>query len=241
MIITSFQDIASAAVPGTFALPVCYSDYSWNTPLASKTKKKHWWTLPCLANDPYCHEHMLPCYCGPWGAQTKNVWDAIGHLKKSPNPNTSKELCAKRIKQTINNPLEAYVAYCRLDIRRIFGWTWENRVNGAFSVNGKDKFCDDVIGIIERGGYTTPDDMSPEVRYAIYCKILGDGRRCTMYDQMWKEMVNGTTANPIPSEVQQEVKGYLTNYESEFERLVLEEAERDDDEIESSDEKAEKR
>ncbi|KAF8544749.1 hypothetical protein BDD12DRAFT_906255 [Trichophaea hybrida] len=224
---TSIADIADASVPGVFSLPICYSDYSWNTPLHIVRKSRKWYQGACHRDDPYCYEAVPPCYCGPWGSQTKAVWDSIGFIEKSHRRDRGHRetgLCAKLIKKKIKDPLEAYVAYCRLGVRRVFSWTG-SRINGMIvAQNGKDKYCDDIIGILERREYGSPEEIEPDVKYAIYCKILGDGRRCKMYKKMWNELTAPETTGAVESlEITEGEKDDMVQYESEFARLVLEE------------------
>jgi hypothetical protein len=184
--------IANASTPGMFALPVCYSDYNWNTPLDLYEKHRRWYHLPCPKSNPYCHERVPPCYCGPWGAQTKLVWQRTGIEAASADGkgSTAKKVCAKLIKEKIKNPLEAYVAYCSLGIRRETIMPTGNRVAGGLVKTSRgDKHCDTVTGILRREDYRTVGDVPADVKYAIYCKILGaDGGRCAMYQELWEEL-----------------------------------------------------
>ncbi|KAI5846748.1 hypothetical protein BZA05DRAFT_135229 [Tricharina praecox] len=223
---TDITEVGKASTPGVFNVPVCYSNYSWNTPLEVAREKKHWYETPCRQGDPYCHEAALPCYCGSWGSETMDVWDAIGHVKKSKDGGTrARKVCGKRIKDRITHPIEAYVAYCRLDIKRVEGLT-SNRVDGRFTTEGKDKYCDDVIRIIEVNGYESPASMDSEVRYAIYCKILGDGTRCRMYDDQWDALLAAVTPavelEPDAVAIDEVVEEEVEKYESEFAKMVLE-------------------
>jgi hypothetical protein len=234
---TSIADIADASVPGVFSVPICYSDYSWNTPLHIVRKRRKWFEGACYADDPYCYEAVPPCYCGPWGSQTKTVWDQIGFVEKYHRRDKGRReagLCANLIKKKIKNPLEAYVAYCRLGVRRVFSWTG-SRVNGMIVAHsGKDKYCDDIIGILERRGYGVPEEIEPEVKYALYCKILGDGRRCKMYKKLWNELKTPEAVGTVEEspEITEREKEDMVQYESEFARLVLEEEKEEDEEPE---------
>jgi len=231
---TSLTDIGKASAPGVFNVPVCYSEYSWNTPLEIARERKGWLETPCAQGDPYCHELALPCYCGQWGSETMDVWNAIGHVAKSRDSGArARKVCGKLIKKKISHPIEAYVAYCRLDIRRAFGWTWSNRVNGIITVNGKDDYCDDVLQIIRVNGYDSIASMDPEAKYAIYCKILGDGGRCNMYKAQWGDLLAGKKLGDEPGPRPEVGEGVLEQgvekYESDFASMVME-ANSDDEE-----------
>ena len=221
---SSINDIADASAAGVFSLPVCYSDYNWNTPLHLTRPKRKWWQPACSPIDPYCHEKVPPCYCGPWGSQTMTVWDRIGFPQAKPDRGRAERaLCAGLIKKTITNPLEAYVAYCRLGIRRLNSWSVDK--------SRPDKHCRDVIGILERRSYRSPDNIEPDVKYTLYCKIRGDGRRCKMYRQLWADLVAPGEQPPTPMDTNSTLQATdeVDEYESEFSRLVLGE-EKDDEE-----------
>jgi hypothetical protein len=181
--------ISNISTPGMFSIPVCFSDYDWNTPLELIPKNRKWYRLPCIRGDDYCNEKVLPCFCGPWGSQTQAVWSSIGHIRRSPDSgHHDLKICARQIKAKIQDPLEAYVALCRLNIRRSMG----DRVSGWYvDTSRKDQYCDDVLGIIERKGYKSVTDVEDDVKYAINCKIISDGATCRMYNSLWAELVNG--------------------------------------------------
>lgn len=222
---TSLSDIAKASTPGTFKVPVCYSDYNWNTPLKT-TKKNKWWQVSCSRDDPYCHEHKLPCYCGPWGSQTQSVWKAMGIAGGF----TQKQICGRNIASRVSNPLEHYVALCRLNIHRNLGilGSW---INGWVVFKDADKNCDKVIGILENFKFGTFEEIPSDIKWVMYCKVLGtlgDETRCDAYNYLWDEITKPGAGLPKSTLDMETVREEVKIFESEFARLALENAEEDD-------------
>ena len=224
---SSFMDIAKTSTPGAFMVPVCYSDYNWNTRL-SPARPRGWFELPFAANNPYCHEHTLPCYCGPWGKQTTAVWESIG-LKGSYS---QKMRCAKKIKKVIKNPMELFIAQCRIGVSFNKGWFWRN-VDKILYRHLRHHNCDKVIGVLENFEYHTFEEIPSTVRWILYCKILGpdlnEKAKCNAYKPLWEEITAPGAGKPKNNNGDQIVAAEVKVFESEFARLALEDSGHDDE------------
>ncbi|KAI5798398.1 hypothetical protein FPQ18DRAFT_420358 [Pyronema domesticum] len=202
---TTVQDLGEARVPGMFDLPVCYSNYSWNTPMDPSRRRRGWHILGCSKNDLYCFDMMPPCYCGPWGTQTKNIWSQINiHQKDAINS------CDYRIDSAITDVIENYVAKCRLQD----------------SPTGK---CKDIIRIIETRGYGSPSEIEPDIKFALTCQVISVGpftnavdprkKTCKMYKKMWEDLKADPSLKSkgaLPKEATQD----LAKIEAEFKEIV---------------------
>ena len=156
--------------PGTFQLPVCVSEYNWNGPLEPV------FDINCDTN-PHCRKKALPCSCGPWGSETRELWEETGlwGLKASAEE-YRKHLCPRRIKKRMHSSLERYVALCRLGVRR--GWLgWKH--------SGRDEMCGSVLQALDESGTSGPKELDEMQATELGC-IAGfvKGRKCGMVVSM---------------------------------------------------------
>ncbi|CUS12656.1 unnamed protein product [Tuber aestivum] len=181
--------LGDPSIPGLFRLPVCFSRYNWNAQVTG------WGILS--DTDPNCPAKNFPCHCGPWGLETESVWREMGVGQGKKRGNYAQNLCPRQISRKVEDPVERYMAYCALDIRRN---TFTTRVNGPFKYSGKDKYCVVFQGIIELKGYESIEDMDPEVKFAFACKIKKGGKGCSMYgrmfDGLWEEALDAGYLSP---------------------------------------------
>lgn len=175
--------------PGVFHLPICFSRQNWNTQVTG------WGTL--CDTDPNCPAKNFPCICGAWGQETDLVWREMGVGQDEKRKNYAQHLCPRQISRKVDDPLERYMAYCALDIRRN---TPTTRVNGLIKFAGKDKYCAVFQSIIALKGYESIEDVDPEVKFAFTCKIQKGGKGCSMYNKMfeglWKAAFDAGYLNP---------------------------------------------
>ncbi|KAL7276651.1 hypothetical protein RUND412_000356 [Rhizina undulata] len=172
----SAEAISNPEFPGVFTIPVCVSPYNWNTQLDGYGFHDD--------INPHSSKKNLPCYCGPLGSETKQIMKAVGFHSSGARDRYYKELCPRQIKEKIKDPLEQYMALCRLNVH----------VSGLLIKNGKDKFCDVVIKEIEGAGYASiTQEMHPEIRDAFMCKIeRKKNGKCRKYknspfSKVWEE------------------------------------------------------
>jgi hypothetical protein len=97
----------------------------------------------------------------------------------------ARDLCPKQIQAKLENPLERYLSYCRLDVRRNNPWT---RVDGLQKFQGRDKYCDAIMCTVELQGAATATELDPEVAFACMCKVKKGGSGCSMYSNMFDEL-----------------------------------------------------
>jgi len=184
-----FSTLDNPRLPGVFHLPICFSRQNWNTQVTG------WGTL--CDTDPHCPAKNFPCICGAWGLETDFVWRGMGVGQDEKRSNYAQHLCPRQISRKVDDPLERYMAYCALDIRRTSPTT---RVNGIIKYAGKDKYCSVFQGIIALKGYKSIEDVEPEVKFAFTCKIKKGGKGCSMYDKMfeslWKAAFDAGYLNP---------------------------------------------
>lgn len=162
------EQAADPSVPGMFTLPVCLTTYNWN----SRTNKEgllddlNWWST----------RKVLPCHCGALGADTVNVWHAMGITGTAATQKYAKVFCPTQIHMRIKDWLERYVAYCRIGIR-IGGVS--KRVKA-----GRDGLCELVINELESKGVASTLQLEPEHREAFKCKITESRKnKCKPYLQ----------------------------------------------------------
>ncbi|KAI5838366.1 hypothetical protein DFP73DRAFT_635349 [Morchella snyderi] len=171
-----------------FKIPVCVSDYNWNTPIDAG--------LTCNT-DINCHAKNLPCHCGAWGKDTMSVWKDIGLTESIHHHYHSATVCPRQIRRRIHDDLERYVAFCKLDIRR---GSSKSRVDGHRRFQGGDRYCDVIVNYIESMPedpvtHETPrsrdlDKIDPSVKYAFLCHIRKGGRGCQMYKKTFDDLWN---------------------------------------------------
>lgn len=182
------EQAADPSVPGMFTLPVCLSTYNWN----SQTNKEG------LLDDlnPYSARKALPCYCGPLGADTATVWNAMGIAGTAATQQYAKVLCPAQILVKIKDWLERYVAYCRLGIRR-------GSIMRGIKM-GSDGLCDLVVSELEARGVKSTLQLEPEHREAFKCKIEGNPKdlKCKPYlhrgiSSVWDETAEAIKARKL--------------------------------------------
>ncbi|RPA89232.1 hypothetical protein L873DRAFT_704438 [Choiromyces venosus 120613-1] len=161
--------------PGVFHIPICFSRQNWNTQVTG-------WNTFC-DTDPHCPAKNFPCFCGSWGKETDSVWRGMGVGQDNKRRNYVQHLCPRQISRKVADPLERYMAYCALDIRRN---TCGTRVNGLTKYAGKDKYCQLFESVMEHKGFESIMDMDPEIKFAFTCKIKKGGKGCSMYDNMFE-------------------------------------------------------
>ncbi|KAL7269624.1 hypothetical protein RUND412_007698 [Rhizina undulata] len=187
----SADAISNPEFPGVFSIPVCLSPYNWNTQLDNYG----------IHDDlnPHSSKKNLPCYCGPLGSQTQQVWEAVGFSTSGAKDRYARELCPRQIKKKIQEPLERYVAMCRLEVRNSHG----------IVKKGKDKFCDVVVKELEKMGFVSvSQEVDQEVAKAFMCKIYrSKDSKCeryknTPFSRIWEE-----TLQPILERKAREARG----------------------------------
>ncbi|KAI5820559.1 hypothetical protein BZA77DRAFT_289689 [Pyronema omphalodes] len=202
---TTVKDLGDARVPGLFNLPVCYSSYSWNTPLNPSRRAKGKHIFPCNKNDPYCFEKVPPCYCGPWGSQTREIWDQI-----NINELNGWDYCDVWIDEKITDVIENWIAKRRMQ-------------NFSFDV------YDQVMNIINTRGYASSSEIEPDIKFAIICQLRTVGpftnvvdqrkKACKMYKQLWEDLKADPTLKTKGSLPKDAAKD-LADIEAEFKEAV---------------------
>lgn len=172
--------------PGVFNIPVCFSKYNWATVVDGYRFPKN------IAFDvqPRHSIKNLPCNCGPWGRDTEQVWREVGLWSEKGSKDWRRfadyrEKCGYQIYDKITDPVERYVAFCRVEI---YG-----RIGGKVRPYGKDWDCDSVISVLERLGYPGLKDLAPQVYHALYCRVVRHpkGSMCKGYKgQPLEELLN---------------------------------------------------
>ncbi|KAH0609857.1 uncharacterized protein H6S33_012403 [Morchella sextelata] len=167
--------------PGMFTVPVCFSTHNWATVIDG-------YRFPINGHidaQPRNSVKNLPCNCGPWGKDTEQVWKEVGLWNLDPNDRwfndytTSK--CGYQIYDKIEDPLEKYVAYCRVKV----GTTWNFRIRSA----GEHWNCPMVLNAIKKLGYPDVMDMKendPDVYQALWCHAIHPGssrKECKNYNE----------------------------------------------------------
>lgn len=118
--------------------------------------------INCAAN-PYCRKKNIPCNCGPWGRETKELWQESGLWDHPSSKSEYRQwLCPRQIDVRIKDTLERYVAYCRLDIRK-------SGLGGIITKIGEHTTCGSVIEIIEQAGSPRLKEMSPLLKMTLEC------------------------------------------------------------------------
>lgn len=158
--------IADPTTPGMFNLPVCHTHWNWNGPTEGVSIFK-------TDLNAFSGHKIMPCYCGPLGADTKSIWEQLRLDTSGARRHYLLDSCPRQISAKIDNPLERYVAYCRLGIHRKLGVRkW-----------GEDKFCDVVIAELEKHGVKdVQSDMNDEQILGFLCKI----ERSKVHPDCWR-------------------------------------------------------
>ncbi|KAI5787298.1 hypothetical protein EDC01DRAFT_729358 [Geopyxis carbonaria] len=150
------------AAVGVFAIPVCESAYNFQGPVEPV------FSLSC-DTDPWCRKKALPCYCGAWGNQTRELWDAVGLWEHRASAGEYRQhLCPRRIKSRVEDGLEDFVALCRLEVHR---WGW----GGVIKLPGRHAMCGVVIEAIETLGAGDVEALGSAMRAKLGC-LAGTAR-----------------------------------------------------------------
>lgn len=150
------DDLWSSRSAGTFSIPVCISTHNWMAPVEPV------FDITCDTN-PHCRKKNLPCNCGPWGKDTEQLWKETGlWTHKAARSEYKKLLCPRQIEEKIEDPLEKFVAYCRLGVRR-------TGLGGIIKRTGKHALCDTVIEAIETQEDPDLGTISSDLRTRLEC------------------------------------------------------------------------
>lgn len=197
------ESLWDAATPGIFTIPVCFSTYNWATVIDGYRFPQN----GLFDTQPRNSIKNLPCNCGPWGKDTEKVWKEIGiwdtdvkHRKYFGDYTAGK--CGYQIYDKIKDPVERYVAYCRVNVH--------TTLNFRIRHEGKHWQCDIIIAIIEQFKYPSVHEMDPEVYHAIYCKVafMGSSRKdCKGYEEPLGVILNRMGKNPPRVEIEGEANG----------------------------------
>ncbi|KAG0636265.1 hypothetical protein HOY80DRAFT_978378 [Tuber brumale] len=147
------KSIAQPDTPGVFTIPVCVSRHNSNAPVES-------FSIVSELN-PYSSSKHLPCDCGFWGEDTERVWKNAGIWDQNPE-HYRIGLCPRQIGLHTDDPLQKWVADCRLGTKK----------SGGIRRFGKDSRCGVVTWLLrelKRRG--VPADLPEPLRLAIWCRI----------------------------------------------------------------------
>jgi hypothetical protein len=145
--------VTDPSTPGMFSIPVCVTPYNWN----GHTTGYSWGDDISL----YSAKKSLPCYCGAMGNETQAVWSAMRLDVSGRRGEYLTMLCPRQITYKIKNPLERYVAKCRLGVKKV----------GKIHHQMKDHLCDVVIHELEKHGIEKIEDVTDEQTFVAMCKI----------------------------------------------------------------------
>ncbi|KAI5842730.1 hypothetical protein BZA05DRAFT_439491 [Tricharina praecox] len=159
----SFEASIDARTPGVFTIPVCFSEHSWSTVVDG-----HYPPHKLMHNlDARNSIKAVPCNCGPWGIDREQFWQEVGFggddLGRSKT--IARKNCGNHIGYKIKDPLEKFVALCRMDLRRT-----PSKMPNAID-SGKHPSCDTITSLIDQSGLTLEKLKSgrPESYVAIQC------------------------------------------------------------------------
>lgn len=162
------------------------SAHNWNTRLDG-------WNTFCDTSR-HCTAKNLPCHCGASGRDTLALWEDIGISESPQRDFYSATLCPRQIQKKISDPLERYVAYCNLGIKR--RGSGGSRVDGARRYQGRDKYCDVIVKAVETQAHGLVSELPLEMKFMFKCQIQNGGRGCKMYEKsfgiLWEEAQKGT-------------------------------------------------
>lgn len=170
---TTLGNLRNPRAADHFKIPVCMSTHNWNTRLDG-------WNTFCDTSK-HCAAKNLPCQCGPSGRDTRSLWEEIGIWNSPEHGYYSATLCPRQIQKRISDPLERYIAYCNLGIKR--RGNRGSRVDGARRYQGRDKYCDVITKAVESQKNGLVSDLDPETRFMFLCQIHNGGRGCNMYQR----------------------------------------------------------
>lgn len=178
--LTSIKKALDPSTPGLFNIPVCISDHNWATVVDGHHPPGKWVHNLDMTNTI----KSLPCNCGLWGNDTKRVWQDLALW--SPNKNFKSMTCINcnwQIFYRIKEPLEMYVAACRLEFKL-------PQLAFPFAKAGKHSECDTITRLIDASG-STPKQFTenyPEIYRALVCWLrIVPGHRskfCSKYQQL---------------------------------------------------------
>ncbi|KAG0129761.1 hypothetical protein HOY82DRAFT_563377 [Tuber indicum] len=151
---TSSKKVWDARQPGFFTVPVCMSQYNFNTPIEPTGK-----TSCFLGSD--CRHRTLPCNCGPYGSETKSLWKDVGLWDLSAAKNYRKEHCSRQIRERIEDNLEKYTAHCGIGIR--------NQGIARKKAIGANVMCGPILEQLREADYPPLATMSPTLRTRLLC------------------------------------------------------------------------
>lgn len=150
------DDLWSIRSAGTFSIPVCISTHNWMAPVEPV------FDITCDTN-PHCRKKYLPCNCGLWGKDTEQLWKETGlWTHKHAHGEYKKLLCPRQIEEKIKDPLERFVAYCRLGVRK-------TGLGGIIKRTGKHPLCDTIIEAIETQRDPSLGTISRDLRTRLEC------------------------------------------------------------------------
>lgn len=200
------ESLWDAATPGIFTVPVCFSKYNWATVIDGYRFPQN----GIFDTQPRNSIKNMPCNCGPWGRDTKQLWKEVGIWDiDSKDRKYFKDYtagkCGYQIYDKIKDPVERYVAYCRVNVH--------TDLNSKIRHAGKHWQCDIIIDAIERFGYPSVHEMDPEVYQAIYCKVafMGSSRKkCRGYRGPLGAILNRIGKNPPRIETREELNSNTT-------------------------------
>ncbi|KAI5778517.1 hypothetical protein EDC01DRAFT_673507 [Geopyxis carbonaria] len=164
----------NASLPGMFNIPVCLTpDHSWSTIVDG-----HHFPMNAYENSiPRNPIKNLPCYCGPWGRDTRRVWKQIP-LELDSWENTVGH-CGYQLYDRIEDKLERFVASCRLDMHAGMG--------GLTRFRGRAPECDVVTAIVDRLRLSPAHlkTQMPELYRALLCHTdmlsISERDKCQAY------------------------------------------------------------
>jgi len=147
------QFVTDPGNPGMFSIPVCVSPYNWNGHTNGYS----------VLDDVNVNsaKKSLPCYCGPLGAETSAIWSALRLDVSGKRKEYLTHLCPRQIAAKMTNPLERYIAKCRLGIKKI----------GALHYEKKDHLCDVVLYELVKHGIQDIHQLTDQQVVVAMCKI----------------------------------------------------------------------
>lgn len=193
------ESLWDAATPGIFTIPVCFSTHNWATIIDGYRFPQN----GIFDTQPRNSIKNMPCNCGPWGKDTEKLWKEIGiwdtdikDRKYFKDYTTGK--CGYQIYDKIKDPVERYVAYCRVNVH--------TDLNDRIRYAGKHWQCNIIIAAIEQFGYSDVHEMDPYVYQAIYCKVvfMGSSRKeCKGYEEPLGVLLNKIIRNQTKAETEE--------------------------------------
>lgn len=197
------ESLWDAAAPGMFTIPVCFSTHNWATVIDGYLFPQN----GIFDTQPRNSIKNMPCNCGPWGKDTEELWKEIGIWdtdvkdRKYFKDYTAGK-CGYQIYDKIKDPVERYVAYCRVNVH--------TDLNDRIRYAGKHWQCNIVIAAIEQFGYPSVHEMDPDVYQAIYCKVAfmsWSQKECRGYEEPLGVILNKITRKAETEEETKENRG----------------------------------